>query len=61
MTDFFEKNTYTLRVGTDDALKAFAEKYPDLYDNKSHVVRCAIIAFFREQRKKGRYISEAIQ
>jgi len=56
----FEKNTYTLTVGMDEALKEFAERYPDDYDNKSHVLRCAIITFFREQRKKGKFINERV-
>lgn len=59
--EFYEKKSYNLKAGTDEALRKFAERYPDLYDNKSHVVRCAIISFFREQRKQGRYINEAIQ
>ena len=57
---FFEKKTYTLTVGQDEAVSLLAAKYPRDFDNKSHVVRCAIIAFLREQRKKGKFISEVL-
>lgn len=60
MSEFFETKSYTLKVGMDEALKEFAKRYPNDYDNKSHVLRCAIITFFREQRKKGRYINQEV-
>ena len=56
----FEKNTYNLAVGQDTAISQLATNYPKKWENKSHVVRCAIIFFLREQRKKGRYISEVL-
>lgn len=58
--EFFEKKSYTLKVGMDEALAEFAERYKEDYDNKSHVLRCAIITFFRDQRKKGRFISQRV-
>jgi len=58
---FFEKKSYNLPQGTDKAIEEFVNKHPQDFENKSHFVRCAIIAFFREQRKKGKYISEAIK
>lgn len=60
MAELFEKQTYTVKIGMDDALKEFAERYAEDYDNKSHVLRCAIITFFREQRKKGRFINQRV-
>lgn len=58
--EFFEKKSYSVKTGMDEALAEFANKYPEDYDNKSHVLRCAIISFFREQRKKGRFISQRV-
>lgn len=54
---FFERKTYSLPYGMDEQIQAFSDKYKRLYDNKSHVVRCALITFFREQQKQGRKIN----
>ena len=57
---FFEKKTYSLTIGQDEAIGLLAAKYPREWENKSHVVRCAIVSFLREQRKKGKFISEVL-
>ena len=58
MVEFFEHKSYSLTEGTDEAIQKFIDQHPQDYDNKSHFVRCAIIKQFREERKKGKYITE---
>lgn len=58
--EFYERASITLTDGTLDSIKKFIKQHPDAYENPSHFIRCAIIKQLRDERKKGRYINEAI-
>lgn len=51
---FFERQSYSLRLGTNQVIRGFCENYPDLFENPSHFVRCALEREFRRLRREGK-------
>lgn len=53
--EFYERISFTLKQGTGTLIDKYVEKYPDLWENKSHFIRCALEREFRRLRKEGKF------
>lgn len=56
--EFFERISFTLKEGTGKVIDGYLENYPDMWENRSHFIRCALEREFRRLRSEGKFSSE---
>ena len=51
-----ERITFVAKLGMTRDIEAYVKQYPEVWNNNSHFIRCAIQNFIKDQRRKGRHI-----